>query len=166
MDTSTALKRVERYDQCVFNLEPHHDSDFTIQEAGGDPFIGFYEISPSRTVDGSQSPLPSSTTATSAGAVNSSTIPYGGLLEWQRQQELANNRTGHEPPILSSILESQSEPSAPSTSAKSRRRYGPEVWVQFRPVVQNLYMIQGLTLCETQRILDEIYNFKASYAQI
>ena len=133
-----------------------------------DSFLSFYENSPSHLVDSSSSPVTLTAGATFTTSFNP---PFDRSFpssqrdppEWQSQQEFANDGTGEEPPIVGSASELRCEPLALSMSSTSRRRYGPEVWIQFQPVVRDIYIIQGCTLLETQRILEEKYNFKASY---
>ena len=78
------------------------------------------------------------------------------ILNWQSAQELANLR-------VDPTSEPHGEPLASSSIKPSRRRYGPEIWTQFQPIVRDIYIIQGRTLKETQRILAEQYTFQASY---
>ena len=49
----------------------------------------------------------------------------------------------------------------PGTTSKGRR-YPPERWNQMRPLLQHLYIDQGISLPEAKRILEEEHNFIAS----
>ncbi|MCJ1238523.1 hypothetical protein MMC14_006513 [Varicellaria rhodocarpa] len=40
------------------------------------------------------------------------------------------------------------------------------MWTQFQPIVRDIYLIQGRTLNETQRILEDQYKFQASKKQL
>ena len=43
------------------------------------------------------------------------------------------------------------------------RRYNPEKWISVKETIQRLYIDQGYPLLRVMRILEETYNFTASY---
>ena len=59
---------------------------------------------------------------------------------------------------------SDSQPSPLQTiRSPSRRRYTSERWEDVRPIIQDLYIYQGLSLNKTMETMKEVHGFMASY---
>ena len=69
---------------------------------------------------------------------------------------------------VSNPLNEQAQSSAattplPTTRETVRRRYGPEKWETIRDTLHQIYILQGNTLSQTMKILEQKHGFIASY---
>ena len=85
-------------------------------------------------------------------------------ISFSSSQSDTNQNTSHPfEPVLTHLFMPEEQHLIASPTSSLRRRYPQEKWDAVQPIIQLLYIDQGLPLSETRKIMEEKHGFVASY---
>ena len=124
---------------------------------------------PSCSMPHSENPLPALSGSTQEHRIPpvSPKLRSGSPTPSQQLDDLPSPDVTLTDPASEGRLEAQPGTTAtatcpPSRLSNTRRRYGPEKWETIRPVLYDLYILQGNSLFHTRKLLEEERGFIAS----